>query len=163
MLAIGMLTFGMAMQGGLSNGFSDKKFEPADPKEPVEPEQDKPPRSVNKLNKPKELKHPFNNVSDKLYTMMLDAPFMNATDMAIFKRWLLIPMELIPLESAVYIVSEIEIMSRRSFSNCSEFDAPMEYDGRIYDVKIVAMNEKNAKKKIFQKMELIKNCYEQRS
>lgn len=156
-LALGILNFGMAIQGGLSDGFSDKKFEPADP---VEPEQDNQHRSIEK---PIGFKHPFSNVPDKLYTLMLDTPFINATDMEVFKHWLLIPMELIPMERAVYIASEIEIMSRRTFTNCSEFEAPMEYDGKLYTLKVVAMNEKNAKKKIFQKMELVKNCYEQRS
>lgn len=101
---------------------------------------------------PKTPKHPFHGVGDKLFSMLLEDPYINYEDIFnINKNYIFVPMEMIPMDDAMSIVRYISSNDRRKCKNMQTFEVEAELFGNVQTVRTIATNMKNANKKLERK------------
>lgn len=98
----------------------------------------------------------------ELYVLLLQTPFITATDMNSFsdhERSLTSDISNKDMGSISY---KVRNLSKRNVTNMHEFSTIVAFKGKKYDVRVLALNKRNAMRKIATKMEYVKNMYERR-
>lgn len=99
--------------------------------------------------------HPFLGKNVKLFVYLLEDETINADDVTNLKKYLSVPVEMIPYKDAFDIVNYINSNRKSSYKNMGVYETDVEILGVLYPARIIATNQKNANRKFLVKLNTI--------
>lgn len=108
-----------------------------------------------KPKQPSKPKHPFLNNPTPLFVFLLEDETINAEDVFNLKKYISVPVEMIPFDEAFKIVDYINKNRKSSYRNMNMFETEVEVIGKVYTTRVIAVNAKNAKKKVVSKLQTV--------